>query len=1049
MHIKPADSLSTCTFCLTDENGSIAPDAFDLQADEETQPFQTGLILSDRYLLERVLGQGGMGQVFAARDLRLERMVAIKVVRHRLTREEELERILAREARLGASLNHRGIAAVYDFGFQGSRSYTVFEFIEGETLRQIIARRQPLPVDETLAIARELAISLDFAHAHGVVHRDLKPENICCARSGELKILDLGLARDIHAELRSQRYSGTPAYSSPEQCACQPTDGKSDQYALGLIVFEMLAGRKVFLATHPMQFLEMHRHTSCPSVREFVPSIPSHLDRALSRALNKSPEDRFATCQEFVHELTGPLAPSTRAHMLFQPNEHRQSFYLAHGSDQTPLVRKLASLLEYRQHRCWIFSRDALPRVASEKQVRRAIESSQVFVAILSRSTLRSISIGREIQHAHDLNIPILPLVVDMTVAELQAAAPAWYGWLSSYPPIALDQTEPAASASQQLLALAEQLELPKSLSLPAASQRPNPACGGPTWVTDANLMEIESLEQLLFRNGAVNEFLNNRHKHFISAPKGFGKTLLLTCKRQLLAESGQQMSSARFIPEGKPFLDFMSEMRSLSARYEEPLTDLTNTKRWWSAALRVSAISHHAEVITDEDKYELTSFPARFVHWLQGSKVQPTVVFKELTSLSVSDLNQLIDASENFLDLKMRQIHGTSWFFIDKVDQAIRNLSREAWIAIQAGLIEAAWETMNANSHLKIYASIRQEAFTNYRSDIKSNLFSATTNLNYSESELHCIVDQLASCYEGCQSFKDFLGLSVINHPKRPAPEDSFKYVRRHTSGRPRDLVAIASALSPRRDSLTDKELRQIVQQTSANVLVSNVFDEVRAFLNCLHTPESRLDLLTKIPGNILDKAEAIHICEQFNGLAPGTLHHFGENSDAISHPFRDLFFTGLLGTLSYDQEESVSLQRFRRASDPLSSSAFDLPDSAFYLIHPALDTFIRGQNTRGSFLQYQHIIVGEDLPWEDYYPTLMQFEKHLRGVNDNSFCQLAHEVVRHIQELLQVETSPYARLQVEYSPAYQRLRSADTSNNAGDVLFWIEELLDFLGKR
>ncbi len=124
----------------------------------------------------------------------------------------------------------------------------------------------------------------------------------------------------------------------------------------------------------------------------------------------------------------------------------------------------------------------------------------------------------------------------------------------------------------------------------------------------------------------------------------------------------------------------------------------------------------------------------------------------------------------------------------------------------------------------------------------------------------------------------------------------------------------------------------------------------------------------LSMIPANILDKREVIEICEKFNDLAPGTLHHFGEDSADIYHPFRDLYFTGLLGTLSYDPEESVTSQRFRRASDPLSIANFDMPDSEIYLIHPALDTFIRGQTTRGSFLQYQHIAVGENLSWQEH---------------------------------------------------------------------------------
>ena len=212
-----------------------------------------------------------------------------------------------------------------------------------------------------------------------------------------------------------------------------------------------------------------------------------------------------------------------------------------------------------------------------------------------------------------------------------------------------------------------------------------------------------------------------------------------------------------------------------------------------------------------------------------------------------------MIDRTENFLDQKMRQIHGGTYFFIDKVDQAIRHLSRDAWIAIQAGLIEAAWETMNANSHLKIFASIRQEAFSNYQSDIKSNLFAATTSLNYSEEELHALLDRLAQCYEGCPTFADFLGLNVVRHGRRPAPEDAFQYVLRHTCGRPRDLVAIASAVSTKRSTLSESRLREIVQQTCSDVVISNLFDEMRVFLNCLGDRDARLRFLARLPSNIL----------------------------------------------------------------------------------------------------------------------------------------------------------------------------------------------------
>ena len=416
------------------------------------------------------------------------------------------------------------------------------------------------------------------------------------------------------------------------------------------------------------------------------------------------------------------------------------------------------------------------------------------------------------------------------------------------------------------------------------------------------------------------------------------------------------------------------------------------------------------------------------------------------MTTLRVSELNRLIDETENFLDQKMRQIHGGTYFFIDKVDQAIRHLSRDAWIAIQAGLIEAAWETMNANSHLKIFASIRQEAFTNYQSDIKSNLFAATSSLNYSEEELQALLDQLARCYEGCRSFADFLGLNVIRHGRRPAPEDSFQYVRRHTCGRPRDLVAIASAISSKRSSLNEKRLREIVQQTSSTVLVSNIFDEVRVFLNCLGDRDARFRFLAEIPSNILEKTDAIRRVREFNGLEPGTLQHFGEESSDIYHPFRDLYFAGLLGVIERDPETGTTIQRFRRPHDSLAHSATELPDSPVFLIHPALDTFIRAQRTRSRFCSFSTSRSARTCSGSHYFPTLMQIEKQLQKIEDRRFVDLAHQVVKRVQSMLNSGKTPFARLEIESSDEWKTLWSHENNEDCNDVLLWLEELLDEL---
>ena len=224
---------------------------------------------------------------------------------------------------------------------------------------------------------------------------------------------------------------------------------------------------------------------------------------------------------------------------------------------------------------------------------------------------------------------------------------------------------------------------------------------------------------------------------------------------------------------------------------------------------------------------------------------------------------------------------------------------------------------------------------------------------------------------------------------------------------------------------------------------MVSNIFDEVRVFLNCLGDREARLRFLAGIPSNILEKPEAIRVCEEFNGLEPGTLEHFGEDSNDIFHPFRDLYFAGLLGVIECNPETGMTLQRFRKPHDPFAHSATELPDSPVFLIHPALDTFIRAQRTRTPFLQYQHIAVGENLLWEPYFLTLMQVEKQLQRVADREFVDVAHQVVKRVQLLLSCGKIPFARVEIESSDELKSLRGHEDNEACCETLLWLEELL------
>jgi hypothetical protein len=279
--------------------------------DNRVAQFAPGVEIQGRYRLESELGRGGFGVVFLSRDLRLGRLVAIKVMlpaRHMSApgQFEKLQNMFAGEARLGAELHHPAIATIHDYGFHGQLPYMVFEYAAGESLRERLARRR-LVLDEVVAFAVPIAEALDYAHARRVVHRDLKPDNIRVTDRGQFKILDLGLARQFD-QTEDWRFAGTPAYASPEQAAEEPSDGRADQYALGVILYEMLTGRRPFIEPDPWEMLALHRTATPPHPRQFVPELSERVADVLLKAMSKKAEDRYPTCGALAAALSGSTA---------------------------------------------------------------------------------------------------------------------------------------------------------------------------------------------------------------------------------------------------------------------------------------------------------------------------------------------------------------------------------------------------------------------------------------------------------------------------------------------------------------------------------------------------------------------------------------------------------------------------------------------------------------------------------------------------------------------------------------------------------------------
>jgi serine/threonine-protein kinase len=265
--------------------------------------------LSERFSIDHEIGHGGMARVYLAHDLRHDRDVALKVLRPELAASLASDRFL-REIRIEAKLQHPHILPVHDSGVADGQLFYIMPYVAGETLRERLKREKQLPLDEAIRIACEIADALSHAHANNVVHRDIKPGNILLS-GGHAVVADFGIARAISAAAEDQVTDtglaiGTADYMSPEQASgSEVIDGRSDVYALGCVLFEMLAGEPPFTGRTTQAILARHMHEPPPSLRVRRPDLPTAVERAVSRALAKVPADRYATAAEFASALQG------------------------------------------------------------------------------------------------------------------------------------------------------------------------------------------------------------------------------------------------------------------------------------------------------------------------------------------------------------------------------------------------------------------------------------------------------------------------------------------------------------------------------------------------------------------------------------------------------------------------------------------------------------------------------------------------------------------------------------------------------------------------
>lgn len=264
-----------------------------------------GRLLGGRYEVRSLIGRGGMAEVYEAMDRLLARRVAVKVVRDALVADGRLLARFRREARAAASLSHPNIVAVHDTGMEGDLPFLVMELVPGRSLAEISWDQAPLPPHRAATIAEQIAAALAYAHARGIVHRDVSPGNVMVTPGGDVKVLDFGIARVLSwtPVTGSPTRHGTAAYLSPEQARGGEADERSDVYALGAVLYEMLTGRPPFEGDGAVGIAYRHLHEEPVSPRALVDGIPPALDRAVMRCLAKDPDARYQRARDLRADL--------------------------------------------------------------------------------------------------------------------------------------------------------------------------------------------------------------------------------------------------------------------------------------------------------------------------------------------------------------------------------------------------------------------------------------------------------------------------------------------------------------------------------------------------------------------------------------------------------------------------------------------------------------------------------------------------------------------------------------------------------------------------
>ncbi|GHV27986.1 hypothetical protein FACS18948_6300 [Clostridia bacterium] len=528
-------------------------------------------------------------------------------------------------------------------------------------------------------------------------------------------------------------------------------------------------------------------------------------------------------------------------------------------------------------------------------------------------------------------------------------------------------------------------------------------------WVADAaQIINLDDIDKRIYHNATVDNFIYDNNKFCVISPKGCGKTLLLLYKRSIL--EGKYGKSATFIPKSNN-IEIINSIRStLSDAYLSKMQNWEYCRKIWMTIIQLSVISNcdigiNENLFINLPKKSLRQ-RKRLLTMLSLPRSVDYILNDLLATMSESALTRFIEDISNETNELYKSIRKSVYVFLDQIDNALEASHDAVWVSIQAGLLEAVWAMLKINKHVKIYLSIRQEAFVKHTSANMTSIYTSVARISYLKDELKQLLDHLILFHEGKNNIEDFFGFSEFPNTVTYQNEDVFSFLYRYSIGRPRDYVCFCDGLNESRvltgGNISDYDRKIIIKEEIRNIsarsIIKNLYEELHMFFKSLNTIDEFKEFVKLLDHNVMKYEELQSICREFNINHDRPCNMECDKCNEHSHPFCDLYNMGLLGLVEFDNLTKKKTQNFKSTYTNMTAGLRN--NIAYYLVHPALREFIHEVQMSAkrdkNYVLYDGILIGDRLTWTEDDDAYFTINRLIYNISRNDVMEILQESFR-----------------------------------------------------